>query len=269
MLLPLSIFLYLWSFVIPTSFPSSLPVRFYDYKFVKLDKNSTIYLINRGYRQIISFHDESIENKTIESFGFDVSALPTVSSQQLGRYPEHDMKVTPIVQVDNSPDEMMRVYKLKAATLQRNNNLLQNLSKFGNYLNPPLAVFQGTCVSVTVDAPCSPPKRTMNVIVPLDNSCTKVDLNASFNNTAPGYTVRHPRDNEWIGEFAEANWKSILTCEDPRIIMLPNQRLLAVFTDGYVMHGSPRLGVAVLSMNTSKYVPRLPCNISILLITLT
>ena len=248
----LSVILCLWCCVFTTSLVSLSPVRFYDYKFVKIKENSTIYLLNRGYRQIIDFHDESIENKTVQSFGFDVSTLSVISSQDLGRYPEHPTKVVPVVQADNSPDEMMRVYKLKASILQRNSKLLQNLNKFGNYLNPPLAIFQGTCISLTVDAPCSPPKRTINVVLPMDTSCTKVDLNASFKNTTAGYIVRHPRESEWIGEFAEANWKSVLTCEDPRIIMLPNQRLLAVFTEGYVMHGSPRLGVAILAVNTTR-----------------
>lgn len=254
-MLLLLVFLCVWCcFLLPTCFTLSPLVRSHDYKFVKINENSTIYLLNRGYRQIISFLDKSIENKTVQIFGVDVSTLPIISLQELGRYPEHPTKVIPIVQADNSPDEIMRVYKLKAATLQRNEKLLQNLTKFGNYINPPLAIFEGTCISLTVDAPCSPPKRTMNVILPMDSTCTKVDLNASFKNTTPGYTVQHPRENEWIGEFAEANWKSVLTCEDPRIIMLPNQRLLAVFTDGYVMHGSPRLGVAILAVNTTKYV---------------
>ena len=125
-----------------THFSPSSPSP-HNYKFIRLDLNSTIYLVNRGYRQMISFHDELIENRTVQSFGFNVSLLPILSLQALQRYPEHPIKITPVIQLDDSPDEIMRIYKLKAAILQRNAQLLKSLTKFGNCIHPTLPFFQG------------------------------------------------------------------------------------------------------------------------------
>ena len=52
----------------------------------------------------------------------------------------------------------------------------------------------------------------------------------------------------------------VLTGEDPRTIMLPKNKLLAVFTDGYTTHGhngggTPRLGIALLSINETSGRP--------------
>ena len=101
----------------------------------------------------------------------------------------------------------------------------------------------------------------MNTIVPMGPDCTTPQYNVTFEGIS-NFKVIHPNDNQWTGPYAEENWKSVLTGEDPRTIMLPNKRMLAVFTDGYAMHGhngggTPRLGIAILSVNSSNNIPEL------------
>ena len=133
--------------------------------FVRLISNQTIYLLNRGYRQIISYGDHNKEIATVQAFGFDMHTLINISMEELSKYPEHPQVVPPVISSDNSPDEAMRLYKLKASIMQREPNLLKDLKKIGNFLNPSLSVFHGICISLTVDAPCSPPKRTVTLIL--------------------------------------------------------------------------------------------------------
>jgi hypothetical protein len=136
--------------------------RYYEHSIVRLAANQSIYLLNRGYRQAISYGDAKKENSTVQAFGFDPSSLISIPMEELSRYPLHPIEVPPVVAVDTSPDETMRVYKLKASILQRQPYLLKNLTKTGNFLNPPISMIQGVCIFLTVDAPCGQPKRSVS-----------------------------------------------------------------------------------------------------------
>lgn len=87
--------------------------RHYDYKFVRLSSNQSIYLLNRGCSQALSLDTRKLESATLKSFGFDNNTLESISYEELAKYCSLESKVPLVRQTDTSPDEVMRVYVLK------------------------------------------------------------------------------------------------------------------------------------------------------------
>ena len=115
----------------------------------------------------------------------------------------------------------------------------------GNYMNPPLAVWKGRCVSLSTRTPAVQPIRSMMTIIPLDETCSKVDFNFTFNDS-----ILLPDTNPMI--FLQTKSGSFVTAEDPRILVLPNDDLHAVFTSHYVTkHRIPQIGYSMIYVNSS------------------
>ena len=115
----------------------------------------------------------------------------------------------------------------------------------GNYLNPPITVWKGQCVSLSTHAPAVQPIRSMMTIIPLDKTCSKVDFNFTFNDS-----ILLPDTNPM--NFLQTKSGSFVTAEDPRILVLPNDDLHAVFTSHYVTrHRIPQIGYSMISVNSS------------------
>lgn len=117
----------------------------YDYSFVRLVTNNSIYLLNRGRRQILTAGGEAT---TLSAFGYELIQLKNVSLTDLEKY-DYDQTVPIVKQVGTSPDEQTRVHVLKAQILTRNPNLIHNLTRFGAYINPPIVIFRNVCMSLT------------------------------------------------------------------------------------------------------------------------
>lgn len=126
--------------------------------------------------------------------------------------------------------------------LQRNDNLIQNITFMGNYLNPSLAVWRGRCISITTKTPAAPPIRSIATIVPLDDLCAKPMWNVDYN-----MSVLQPNQDAF--SFVEDHKYATLSGEDPRIIVMPDNRILNVLTGGYSSHGVPKLSTALLHFN--------------------
>ena len=84
-----------------------------EFRFVRLDKNSSIYLLNRGRSQLISYNNPELENITVKSFDFNLESISTINESELLKYPPHHQLVPLVKKNDLSPDESMRVHVLK------------------------------------------------------------------------------------------------------------------------------------------------------------
>jgi len=84
-----------------------------EFTFVRLDKNSSIYLLNRGRSQLISYNNTELENITVKSFDFNLESISTINESELLKYPSHFRLVPPVKKNDFTTDECMRVHVLR------------------------------------------------------------------------------------------------------------------------------------------------------------
>ena len=84
---------------------------FDDKVFVRF--NDSLYLLNRGRRQLLALGDIVKEAQTVEAFGGDIKSVLNISYDALSRYPLHSYAVPYVHKMDESPDELMRFHVLK------------------------------------------------------------------------------------------------------------------------------------------------------------
>ena len=83
--------------------------------------------------------------ETVTFMGYDLKWVRQVSSSSFAPFTSFhkvDLPVPSLKLLVVSPDEVMRLYRVRFSILQNNDNLIKNLQYFGTWWNPTLIPFQ-------------------------------------------------------------------------------------------------------------------------------
>lgn len=184
-------------------------------------------------------------NETLLSFGYHRANLTIMTKTELDKFNLLG-PIKPIIPMNKAcgnlcADERLRVVVEKARVIQ-GRKLLHNIRHMGRFINGPISLLQGTCMTVTTKKPfANMASRGMMVAYELDAQCRdKADADI-YSRGIPALPNR----------FNFSPHHFLVNSEDVRILVLPSGKVAIVYTSNRLIAIRPQyyIGYTELTLN--------------------